>query len=718
MPEETQETDQKPAAADEQQFIATARERFKQAWDDEQALRAEAEEDFRYEAGDQWDEAVKAQREAAGRPFETFNRMHTYVQLVSNEARQNRIQIKFTPQENGDRDTADVYEGIGRQIQYNSQARVATETAVEHAAAGGFGYFRYLTKFCNEGREALENPERAWDQELEVVPVYNPFAIYGVLIPTCLGIEPRHAFAVEYMTREEYELEYPKSKLASMDWDEAQELCGDWAEDKVRIAEYWYIEETPEKVKSKDGKRERTVMKRQVMFAKINGVEVLERTPWLGTCIPIWAVLGKLRFLKGKPILFSVIRFQRSPQRLLNVYKSRIAETLMTSPINPFMVPDGAIPPEDVPYWETMNTDPRPFLRYKAYDAQNRLIPPPVQNTIEPPIQAYSHAAAQEIDEMKAAAGIYDASQGARSNETSGKAIQKREQQASLTNLHFLDNLERSQERAGREMAYLIPKIYDTERMVRILGEDETPKVVKINAPWQESPNARPKLYKVGGKDVGKYDVVVTMGRAFSSKRMESFDMYTQLGQTNPEIAFATSDLMLRNSDMAGANEAAERMKKLIMGKFPFLQEEQDASPEQQAQMLQVKMGEMQTQLEALNQYAAEKDAELEDLNRKLDAKVIENNTRLEIEKLKIQAQITIAEITAKSQDLRERLKWEGEMARDLEVQAADAQARQDAQLHEAAMADASHRAGEQAAAAAAEREQMTMPPEGEAPIE
>lgn len=671
----------KPDASDPvADFMATARARFEQDVSDEEQLRREAEIDARFEAGQQWDATLEADRKKAGRPVLTFNRMHTFIQQVANEARQNKAQIKFIPSEEGDKDTADIYEGLARHIQYSSDAQVAYETAVECAAGSSFGYFRYLTDYCDD---------ESADQELKVVPVFDPFCIYGVLIPACLGQEPKHAFVIEYLTPDEYKQQYPDSKLASFEWAEAQKEFGEWVGERVRIAEYWTVEETLKTISlggyKKRSQRTRNVVKRKVKVCKINACEVLEgsETEWPGPTIPIIPVLGKLKFVDGSPQLLSVIRHQRGSQKLINLYKTRIAETLMTQPIQPYLVPKGAVSPQDKPLWENMNTQPRPYLEYEVKDHMGREIAPPTRQIFEPPIVALSAATDQEIDGMKAEAGIFDASLGHRSNEASGIALQRRQQQSSLTNLHFMDNLERAFQKAGKNvLAPVIPKVYDTPRMIRILGADEAPKVVRINQPFEE--NGRVKQYKIGGKGVGKYDVVVTMGRSFSTKRMESFDMMVQVLQGNPDLLPMIGDIFFRNSDLAGAEQLAERFKKMLPAN---LQDGDENDPAQMAAMLQAKLTQKDQETQQLNAYAQQVEKEREELQRKLDAKVVENTTRLEIEKLKIQAEVTIAEIGAKAQDARERAKWEGEMVRDLNVQASEAERQQQEQLHEAALA-------------------------------
>lgn len=246
-----------------------------------------------------------------------------------------------------------------------------------------------------------------------------------------------------------------------------------------------------------------------------------------------------------------------------------------------------------------MNTTLHPYIFYRAHDDQGRELPPPTRNVVEAPIQSLTEGAAQEIDDMKATAGIFDPSLGQQSNEQSGLAIQRRQQQSNLTNMHFMDNLERAFKKGGLIIAEVMPKIYDAERMVRILGEDETPKIVKINSP--HTINGKTVHYKVGGESAQKDEPIVTVGRTFDSKRMESFDMMTSVLQTSPNLLPMIGDIFFRNSDMAGADQLAERFKKMLP---PNLQDNDATDPASQVSALQAQLQKASTHLQAINAYA------------------------------------------------------------------------------------------------------------------
>src|SRR6185312_13479745 len=326
----------------------------------------------------------KKQREDAGRPAMTFPRCHTFVQQVSNEARQNKPQIKFAPKEDGDKDTAEVYEGMARAIQYSSDAQIAYETAVEYSAGGSFGYYRFLTDYTDDGGD---------DLELKITPVFDPFAVYGILVPACFRRKPLYGFVVEDIPKDEFKTLYPDSEIVTLGWEEAEKKAEGWiGTETVRVAEYWTV-------KPGKSKRDRPT----VEFCKITGLEEIPdtRVTWPGYCIPIIPVLGKQMIIEGKPKLFSVVRHQRDTQKMINYAKTRIAETLSTAPISPFIVAAGQIQGFEAK-WNTANTTVWPYLEYNQVDSGGKPAAPPARQTFEPPIQSLSEFAAQEVDDMKA----------------------------------------------------------------------------------------------------------------------------------------------------------------------------------------------------------------------------------------------------------------------------------------------------------------------------
>ena len=388
--------------------------------------------------------------------------------------------------------------------------------------------------------------------------------------------------------------------------------------------------------------------------------------------------------IEGKPRLSSVVRSQKSAQQMLNYAKSRIAETLAQSPVSPYILVEG----QDAGYeneWATINTVPRPSIHVKSVDIAGRPAPPPVRNTFEPPIQSLSEFVAQEVDDMKATTGIYDASLGAKGNETTGRAIQARQQSSNLTVMHFLDNLERSFRQGGNIIEEMIPKIYDTEREVTILGQDEKSKVVTINAEHVDE-GGRSHHYKIAGNRV---KLVVTMGRAYDSKRMETFDFVQNLIRSVPTMVPILGDLMMKNSDMAGAEEAAERLHKMLP---PQLQDQENPLPPQAQAAVAQAHQQMQAMQGQLAQFQMERQAKhLEHLGKmqEIQAKA---EADMALEDKKLLTAITVAEINTKAQNAADReadrraLEAQfHDQAHDVAMQAQGAQQAQQMQQQQAA---------------------------------
>jgi hypothetical protein len=198
-------------------------------------------------------------------------------------------------------------------------------------------------------------------------------------------------------------------------------------------------------------------------------------------------------------------------------------------------------------------------------------------------------AKAGASEDIKATTGQYDSSLGARSNERSGKAILARERQGDTGTYHYVDNLARAIRHVTRQLVDMIPKIYDTERVARIVGIDGEVDMVKIN-PSQPEPvkkivdQAGNVIEKIYNPSVGTYDVMVTTGPGYMTKRQEALDAMGNILQTNPQLWQVAGDLFVKNMDWPGAQEMAARFKKII---DPRVLADDDKSPElQQAEKL------------------------------------------------------------------------------------------------------------------------------------
>jgi hypothetical protein len=227
---------------------------------------------------------------------------------------------------------------------------------------------------------------------------------------------------------------------------------------------------------------------------------------------------------------------------------------------------------------------------------------------------------------MKSIIGIYDASLGARSNETSGRAIMARQREGDVATFHFIDNLSRAIRHTGRILIDLIPKVYSDERIIRVLGEDGTPKSVKVNS-GQPSPvmgkDGKPEVDDEGNAimalhdlTAGKYDLTVTSGPSFTTRREEAAMQMTEFVRAFPAAAPVIGDILATNLDWPGADEIAERLKSIN----PALQNK--GLPPEVQQMIQ--QGQQAIQELTQKVQALEADKSIDQFNAETDRMKVE----------------------------------------------------------------------------------------------
>lgn len=627
-------------------ILADALERFRLADEAEADNRRDALDDLRFASGAQWDEKVKADREQDRRPCLTINRLPQHIKQITNDGRQNRPSIKAHPVDDlGDVETAKIYSGLIRHIEYNSNADFAYDTAFESAVRGGLGYLRVITDYSSP---------LSFEQEILIKRIRNPFSVFfDPFSQEPDGSDAGFAFITEDLSKDEYLKKFPKSKLAKNgEWESVGNQASSWiGENGARIAEYFYkdfrddtlvllstnevglksqMSELPEGVAIAS---ERKTQIPVIRWCKINAAEILEKTEWLGSYIPIIPVYGEELDINGKRVLKGIVRDAKDPQRMLNFWKSAETEAIALAPKAPWLIEEGQVEGYEAD-WESANRRNLAYLKYKAKSVNGSPVPPPMRQGFEPAVQAITQAAMFAADDLKATTGIYDAALGAKSNETSGVAIQRRNVQAQTSNFHFIDNLTRSLRHTGRVLIDLIPKIYDTARTTRIIGDDGEQKVIKINQPFEE--NGKQIQYDMS---VGKYDVTVDVGPSYASKRQEAAASMMEIARAVPQMMQVAGDLMVKNMDWPGAQEISERLKKTLPPGLADDPSKQNAvPPEAQAQMKQ--MGDMIEQMTGqLHQLKDEREQKIVEL---------ESRERIEFKKLEVQLEIKRAELDAK----------------------------------------------------------------------
>jgi len=575
--------------------------------------RAEAEEDFRFaRLGDQWPTSIRQQRENDHRPCLTINRMPPVIRQVVNDARQNKPSITIHPVDSGaDPDTAEVISSLIRNIEYESRAGTAYDTAIDCACTGGFGYWRINTEYCDD---------TGFDQDIKIQSIPNPFSIYPDPYSTGATSEDWNTcFVVEHLDKRAFRKKYKGAEEVDWEADGYAALSDPWLDDgRIQVAEYWRREETvkfiimlspptagepdendasPLIIDLKDYEKNkafydqigsfpigspRPVKSHKVIQTILTGAEVLEENDWAGKYIPIIPVYGDDVFVDGKRHLRSLIRDAKDPQRMLNFWRTSGTELVALSPKAPYIGPKGAFK-TDFDKWETINQATHAFVEYDGPT------PPQRQGFAGVP-QGVLQEALNAADDIKTVTGLHDASLGAKSNETSGRAILARQKEGDTSTFHFIDNLTRAINHSGRVILDLIPPVYSMERIIRIRGENGKSTRTPINQPYAIGPDGQP-ITKIAGQPLapgvnevmnhetneitvivarmhdlsaGKYDLTVEAGPSYTTKREEAANQILAMIQAQPDLATILGDILARNLDWEGAEEIAARMKAML----------------------------------------------------------------------------------------------------------------------------------------------------------
>jgi hypothetical protein len=592
-------------------LIKEALECFQKCEERESENRRNFKDDIAFARLDeQWPAEIRKQREIDGRPCLTINKVAPVIRQIVNDARLNRPAISVRPVDGkADVETAGVITGLIRNIESSSDADIAYDTAVDNSVSGGFGYFRINLDYANDvdpagDLEALGT--EAFEKDIVFERVVNSLSVFGDPdSKSATSDDWNVAFVFEDMPRKEFEKKYPKASLGGFHGDEL--LQGSWLSDKtVRVAEYWKREKTeqaiclvefPDEAETQILRLE-DYQKRQKEIAKLGGrfigvrkipsfkvtqylmtaSEILETNDWPGIYIPIVPVYGDEVYHGNRRHLRSVIRSAKDPNRMFNYWRTTATEMVALAPKAPYLIEEGAI--VDPGKWATANSKSYPYLEYKK--GMNK---PGREEFSGVPTGAMQEALSA-ADDIKAVTGMYDASLGAKSNETSGKAINARQREGDVSSFHFIDNLTRAIRHAGRIILDLIPKVYSTPRMIRVLGEDGEAENKPINGMTPE-PDEKGELQRVYDLRVGRYDLAVTAGPSFTTRREEAATQMMELIRSYPDAAPVIGDLLVKALDWQGADEIAERLKKMLP---PQLQEDADEGlpPEVQQQMAQM----------------------------------------------------------------------------------------------------------------------------------
>lgn len=623
----------------------------------------DARSDLKFLKGEHWPEDSKRQRTIEKRPCLTINKHPAFLRQITNDQRQNRPSIHVHPVDDAaDPKLAEVLEGMIRHIEYSSNADICYDTSVHSAAAVGFGYFRLITDY--------ESPD-SFDQVIKFDRIRNVFSVH--IDPSTKnpdGSDMQYCFVETTMSRRELKRDYPKA-------ESVQAPINDDDEDKlVLVLEYYSVEETPDTLlKLSNGEvgfrsdlielpdgvsilQERPSFKRRVMWRKMAGfddkvpgkaspikyeprlLDVLDETEIPCSYIPVFLVIGTEVDIDGKVTYSGIIRDSKDSAMMYDFWMTSATEEVSMRPKTPYIGAEGQFAGHEEE-WRQANVRTFSYLEYKPKTVNGVLAPPPARQPMADVPQGVLQMAMHASDEIKAVTGIYDASLGARGNETSGLAINSRKKQGDLSNFHYIDNLSRTVRHAGRCLVDMIPRVYSGPRIVRVIGKDDKVGHAKINQPdtpqlTQDAQGTIQAVQRIiNDVTVGKYDVTVQAGPSFSTLRDESRSAMMELSGNWPKLMDVAGDEVVKSMDWPGAQMIADRIRKTIPPEFLAEDGQGQDLPPEVKQMMDQAAQHIQELEKQLQEAASGERVEVIKAKKDIEIARMNNSSKMDVEELK-----------------------------------------------------------------------------------
>jgi hypothetical protein len=588
--------------ADHKDILAQARSDYDRAYEREKRNIELAYEDLEFLAAEdyaQWPEQQLKDREGEGRPVLQVNRLPQFVHQITGDIRQMRPSIKVVPVDDGaDEKIAELRQGLIRYVENRSDAQAIYFRAADSQVACGIGHWRVQTEYADGS---------TFNQEIRIGPVEDGVSVLwdpDAVLPT--KEDSGFCFVPVDMSRKAFEAKYPNVTPSEFD-DAAWPHNSSWrTDDYVRVAEYWVKKPTKKLLALKlDGsiadltdapeadiakyraqgarieKRDSTKVCRYLVTA---GTVLEGPEEWPGRFIPIVPVIGEEIRIGRRLIRKGIVRDAKDPQRMVNYFESAHTETVGLQPKAPFMVTETNVAKYQS-LWEQANTKNLPYLVFEPDQKNGGQAP----QRIQPPVssQGINDGLMRAHENLKGVIGIYDANLGAKSNETSGKAIEARQREGDVGSYVYIDNFSRAVRQTGNIINDLIPFVYDAERTIRIMGEDGKIDVLEVNKANGIDPSTGETVF-THDLTSGAYDVVAQIGPSYSTKRQEARDGMVEFVRAAPEAGALILDLLAKAQDWPMADDISKRIRATLPPKIIKIEEmaKQGASPEQIDQFL------------------------------------------------------------------------------------------------------------------------------------
>lgn len=508
------------------------------------------------------------------------------ISLVSAEQRKAHLAVRIHPlSEDADDETAQILQGLYRQIERDSRADIARGWAADRCLWAGRGAYRIDCVYDPYGGHEL-------DQKILINRILDQSTVkrdpYAQQPDWSDGTRLMIAVPISLKT---FKRKYPKSKVAGYDdrtFDTETSNSNGWLDSgtgenrSVRVCEDWRVEiterkkvlldngemafedEIPAGRKARTGKdaRSRNVTERHVFWRIINYCEVLQaEQEWDGQYIPVASVIGReLQPTKGKRGWIGMVTNAKGAVRLTDYAASNAVRMAALEPRAPYHLDPRQIEGFEK-WWEQLNTRDFPYLPSHAEKDGVRFEKPERTQVDVSRLGPSMQLLTMGKGFVETATAIRGPALGEQTPaHRSGRAIVALQDQSVQSNSPYLDNL------ANISMTYeamvildIIPKKYDRPgRIARILDKKEVASWIMLNHPFVPGPNGRPQALPYDtpeekqAADVlvndpqhpakhydlskGRYGVEVTIGKGWKDERDEGVGEMGAILQSDPAM--------------------------------------------------------------------------------------------------------------------------------------------------------------------------------------
>jgi hypothetical protein len=582
------------------------------------------------------------------KPRYTFDQVNPIVDQVASEIEQSDYDIRVSPAGgNATKDIAVTIDGIIRNIEQMSNAKTVYAQAARNMVIGGMDGWRVVQKYVSDN---------TFDQDLAIEHIGN-FVDRVWFDPAAENqdkSDSRYAFVLHPMAKDEYEARWPEGSGESVDDSRDGEAYYDKAE-VVIVGEFLYLEsEDRDLVLMSNGQvhevnddfekvvddlaaigvtevKRRKRKKHYVCSRYFDAKDFLEeKKETVFSRIPVVPTYANFKIFENKTIYWGVVEKLLDPQRVMNYSVSReIEEGALAPRAKYWMTPAQASGHEA--QLQTLNTNADPVQFYNV-DPETPAVPQQQGGAqINPGLRTISEAMRGIIGQT---AGMFAASMGDNPGLQSGVAIRQLQDRGSNGTFKYSKGVEIAVAATGRLIKDAIPMIYDTQRQVRILREDESYDMVDLNQKVID--NDTGEVVVVNDMQVGSYDVTCRAGPSFRNRQQETIEAITALAQTDPTLMQIAGDLLLQNISTPAASQIAERkrMQMISQGLIPPSQMTEEELQEMQAKQMMQAQGQAPDAAMLLAQ-AEQMKAQADMMKVQIDAQKVQNETL----KIQLQAQ-------------------------------------------------------------------------------